>query len=325
MTQPPAPRLPPRTGILLANLGSPAEPSRAAVRLFLDEFLGDPLVVDAHPLLWWIVRKCIILPLRSKRSAELYRSIWMPEGSPILVHSEAMRAGLAQRLGPEVPVVLGMRYGEPSLERALGELERRGVREIRLLSLFPQASRTTSGTIEARVRELLAGRPSAPRLSVLPPFPSDPGWIAAVADSFHRAVAGREIDHVVFSLHGLPVRYVDEGDPYRDHCEESARALAAHLELDQGAWTLAYQSRFGREPWLAPDTVEVVRSLARDGARVAVLTPGFIADCLETLEEIGLRLTEAFREAGGEELTVVPCLNSDPKWLEALERLVSAG
>jgi len=311
------------TGILLVHLGSPAAPTPRAVRKFLDEFLGDPMVVDLNPLLWWLVRKGIVLPIRSRRSAALYRSIWTAEGSPLACFSERIRAALDERLAR--PVALSMRYGQPSIAAAIAELRRRGARRLRLLSLFPQASRTTTGSIEREVRRVLARLADAPELEVVPPWYAHPGYVAALAACVREATEGKPVEHFVFSLHGLPVRYETQyGDPYREHCEATARALADELELARDAWTLAYQSRFGREPWLEPDTAEVVPDLARSKARVAIVCPGFVTDCLETLEEIALRLPRAFREAGGEELVVVPCLNDHPLAIDALVDLLGS-
>jgi ferrochelatase len=308
---------------LLVNLGSPSAPTPAAVRRFLDEFLGDPLVVDLNPVLWWLMRKLIVLPLRGRSSAALYRAVWGPDGSPLVAISRRQRDALAARLGGSVPVELGMRYGEPSIATALARLREQGVHTVRLLSLFPQASRTTTGTIEREVRRILSAQPGAPALEVIAAYYQDPGYVEALRSTTCDATEGKQIDHYLFSLHGLPVRYVEAGDPYRAHCEATATALARALELPDDRWTIAYQSRFGREAWLEPDTAKVVPALASRYRRVAVLCPGFAADCLETLEEIGLRLPEAFQRAGGEELVVVPCLNDTPEWIDAIVRLVT--
>jgi ferrochelatase len=311
----------PPTGVLYVNLGSPAAPTPAAVRAFLDEFLGDPLVVDANPLLWWLARKALVLPLRSRKSAALYRRIWSAEGSPLLVNSRRFAAGLARELGPAFRVVLAMRYGEPSLAAGLHELARAGCARVVLLTAFPQASGASTGTVERALARLLAGMEGAPRLVVVPPYFADPGFVGALAARTREASPDGLAAHVVISFHGYPVRYVEAGDPYRDHCEATARALATALDLAPGAWTLAYQSRFGREPWLGPDTAEVVPARAAAQGRVLVCAPSFTTDCLETLEELGLRLRAACAARGGE-LLLVPCLNDDPAWVRAAGRLV---
>lgn len=310
--------------MLYVNLGSPAAPEPAAVRAFLDEFLGDPLVVDVNRALWWLVRKAVILPLRGKKSAELYRRVWRADGSPLAVFSGRFAARLAAELGSDVPVALAMRYGAPSIADGLRHLVESGCERIALFTAFPQGSRTTSGTVEREVRRVLprvAAR-ALPELVVVAPYHADAGYVAALAAGVRRTLAaGAPPDHVVLSFHGLPERYVALGDPYRDHCEATARALAAELALPGGAWSLAYQSRFGRERWLGPDIAEVVPALAPAKKRVLVCAPSFTTDCLETLEELDLRLREALARRGGE-LVLVPCLNDDAEWGSAAARIV---
>jgi ferrochelatase len=310
----------PPTGLLCVNLGSPAAPTPAAVRAFLDEFLGDPLVVDANRLLWWGLRKLVILPLRAPRSARAYARVWSGEGAPLLANARRFAAALERELGPSFRVALAMRYGAPSIAAGVGALLGAGCRRIVLLPAFPQASRTTSGTIEREARRVLAAH-GGTALAVVPAHPDEPGYVAALAARVR--ARGAEPDHHVFSFHGLPVRLVQAGDPYRDHCERTARALARALGLPEQRWTLAYQSRFGREPWLEPDAAALVPALAAGGRRVRVTTPGFTADCLETLEELGLRLAAACAARGGE-LELVPCLNDDPAWVRAAAGLVRA-
>lgn len=313
-------------GVLVVNLGSPDAPTRPAVRRFLAEFLGDPLVVDLNPVLWWLLRHVVILPLRSGRSAALYRRIWTPEGSPLLVVSRRQRDALARRLGPGWRVALGMRYGNPSIRAGLDELAAAGCRDVFALSMFPQFSRPTTGSVEAALREELARRGAQPRVRLSAPYFADPGFVGAQADLAREAAdAAGGVDHHVLSFHGLPQRLVDAGDPYRDQCEATARALVERLGLGKGEWTLAFQSRFGREEWLRPYADEVVRELASSKRRVLVVCPAFTADCLETLDEIGNEMRASFRAAGGEELVLAPCVNDDPRWVEAMERLVREG
>lgn len=304
-------------GVLLVNLGSPDEPTPAAVRAFLDEFLGDRWVVDLNPALWWAVRKLLVLPRRAEPVARLYASIWTPEGSPLTANSRRLARALEPALGSAWRVALGMRYGRPDLAGALEELRSAGCREVLAAPLFPQASGTTTGSIQAALSEL-ARRPGAPRLRLLSPYPVHPAYVHALGVSLRGQLALGQVDHTVFSLHGLPVRYVKAGDPYQAHCERTARALARELDLADGTWTLSYQSRFGQGEWLSPSTEEVVRDLAARAPRVLVATPGFAADCLETLEELGMRLVETFRAAGGREMRVAPCLNDHPAWVAAL-------
>ncbi len=311
----------PPTGVLYVNLGSPAAPTTPAVRAFLDEFLGDPLVVDTNPLLWWLVRKAIVLPLRAPKSAALYRRIWSAEGSPLIVLSQRFAEALERELGSGYAVALAMRYGEPSIRAGLGALVRRGCTRIVLFTAFPQASNASTVTVEREVARALAELAPArvPELVHVPPYFADEGFVAALAARVRTVAGPGPLPHVVQSYHGYPVRYVEAGDPYRDHCEGTARALARALGLADGAWTLAYQSRFGREAWLEPDTAEVVPALAARG-RVLVTAPSFTTDCLETLEELGLRLPETLPQ--GAELVLVPCLNDEPDWVRAAAALV---
>jgi ferrochelatase len=305
------------------NLGSPSAPTAPAVRAYLAEFLGDSDVVRLPRWLWWPLLHGVILPRRAPRSAALYRKVWTDQGSPLVAITRAQRDALADRLGPAVRVAWAMRYGEPSIASALDELAGAGCRELDLVPLFPQWSGTTSGTVEKAVRAELARRAHAPELRVRAAFPAHGGYVAALAARVRETLGEAGADHVLFSFHGLPARYVAAGDPYQAQCEVTAQALARALELPRERWTLAYQSRFGRERWLEPHTLDVVPRLAARHARVAVVCPGFVADCLETLEEVRLQLGELFRQAGGREWLVVPCLNEHPAWIEALARLVA--
>jgi ferrochelatase len=217
-----------------------------------------------------------------------------------------------------------MRYGKPSIEDGLRELAAAGCARVLVFPAFPQASRATTGSGEREVRRVLAGWKGAPEVEIVPPYFEDPGYVASAAALAREALAEGPVDHLVFSFHGVPERIVEAGDPYRDHCERAAGALARALGLDEGGWTLAYQSRFGRERWLGPDTARVVTEMAARAPRLLLLTPGFAADCLETLEELGIRLREQFLAGGGKELRIVPCLNEDRRWVEAAAAIVRA-
>jgi ferrochelatase len=309
-----------RTGVLLVNLGSPAAPDRAAVGAFLDEFLRDPDVVPTNRLVWWLVRKLVVLRKRAPASAALYRKIWTDEGSPLLVFARRLQEAVARELGDEFAVEVGMRYGRPSLADGLARLAAAGCRPLLLLPMFPQASRATTGSIEKEARRLCARRNHDVR--ILPPYFDRTAYHDAMAASVRTALAHGPVDHVVFSFHGLPVRAIADGDPYQRHCEATAAALADALAFAPDRWTLAYQSRFGGEPWLTPDTRDVVLARAADRGRVLLACPGFAADCLETLEEIDLRLRADFHTAGGAELRTVPCLNDDPLWVRAVAEMV---
>jgi len=305
------------TALVTVNLGTPEAPTAAAVRRYLAEFLGDPRVVSIPPLLWKPLLHGLILPLRGPRSAANYAKIWMDEGSPLLVHTRRLAAALQQRL-PDWRVLPAMRYGAPALRALLRELRASDVRRLVVLPLYPQYSTTTT----ASVADVVAEETQGMDVTLIEDYSSDAGWVEAVAGSVrsHRARhgAGR---HLLFSFHGLPQRVADAGDPYPQRCLDSATAVAAALGLEPGQWSLAYQSRFGRERWLEPATVDALDRLAAAGVRdVDVVCPGFAVDCIETLEEVAMGLAEHFAGRGGQ-LRYIPCLNDAPAHAEALARL----
>ncbi len=308
--------LTPLTGLLLVNLGTPDAPTTPAVRRYLREFLSDPRVVDLNPVGRALLLHLVILPFRPAKSAHAYRSIWDERrGSPLLFHSTDLATAVAGRLGPTWRVELAMRYGNPSIVDALDKLA--GGDRIVVLPLFPQYAASSTGTAVARVWQLAARAWRVPAIDVVPEFFADDGFLAAWEAAARSALADARADHVLMSFHGLPQRHIDRGDPYRAQCEATARALAARLGLAD--YTLCFQSRLGRTPWIGPYTDKVIDELAAKGKkRLAVLCPAFVADCLETLEEIGIRARAQFRAAGGEELVLVPSLNSTPAWVEAV-------
>ena len=309
------------TGVLLVNLGSPDDPSIRSVRRYLDEFLGDRYVIDTPRLLWWLVRKLVILPTRPKRSAHAYAKIWTDEGSPLIAVSQRQRAALATVLGDGYRVALGMRYGNPSIEAGVRELADAGCERFVFLPMFPQVTKATNGT--ALVATKAAAARHGLQLIEADLYFEDPGYVEPLAARLEAAVARAQPDHVVLSFHGLPEKFVEEGgDPYREHCEATATAVAKRAGLGDGDWTLTYQSRFGREEWLKPATAEVVDAMAQTHPRLVVACPGFPADCLETLEEIGLTGRSAFRAAGGEHFELVECLNDDPAWIDGMAAIV---
>ena len=307
----------PATAVLLVNLGTPTAPTPSAVRRYLGEFLSDPRVVQLPRLLWWPLLYGLILPLRSARVAHKYAAIWLPDGSPLAVYTRALAAAVQQRL-PDLQVTHAMRYGEPGLASVLATLRSNGVGRVLLLPLYPQYSTTTT----ASVADVLADC-STPGVRMLGDYHLDAGWVRAIADSIraHWAEHGRA-DHLLLSLHGIPQRLADAGDPYPLQCSASASAIADALALTPGQWTLAYQSRFGSERWLQPATVDVIDALAARGVRTLdVACPGFAVDCLETLEEIGMLLAGRFAQAGGT-LRRVDCLNASDAHAEVIVGLV---
>lgn len=319
MTSSPAP-----TGVLLAQLGTPDAPTPAAVRRYLAQFLGDRRVVDLSPWLWRPILHGIVLRTRPRRSAALYRNIWTPQGSPLLVISRAQAAGVAERLGPGFRVELGMRYGNPALGAALDRLVAAGCRRLVVLPLFPQHSCSTSASVFDAVATWARGRRDLPDLRFVHGFADDPGWIAALAARVRAAgPLPRPEAPLLLAFHGLPQRYVDQGDPYLAECRATAQALATTLGLAPDAWRVLFQSRFGREPWLQPYADEVFEALPREGVRsVTVLSASFVADCLESLDEVGREHRERFLAAGGTSFTLLPCPNDSPEALDALAALV---
>lgn len=332
-------------GFLLLNLGTPDAPTPSAVRRYLRQFLSDPRVIDIHPVARTALLELVILPLRPRKSAAAYAKVWTSEGSPLLTHSRALEAKVRAALGPGHLVELAMRYGSPSIPQALARLTAGGARRLVVAPLYPQYSSAATGSSVEAVFDELAGRAVVPPVSVLPAFHADPGFIQAFAAVGAPVLTRERPDHVLFSFHGLPERHVKASDHsgrhclqaagccdamgeanrdcYRAQCFATARALAASLALQPGSWSVCFQSRLGRTPWIKPYTDLRLDELAREGKkRLCVFCPAFVADCLETLEEIGLRAREQFVAAGGEQLTLVPSLNASDPWVEALVRLL---
>jgi len=318
-----------RIGVLLAQLGTPDAPTPAALRRYLRQFLSDPRVVERNRVLWWFVLRLLVLPRRPRRSAALYRRIWSSDGSPLLVISQsqarALEAGLRRCYGPtRVKVALGMRYGHPSIPSALNELIDWGADRLLLFPMYPQyAGATTGSTCDEVFRQLSMLR-VVPALRVVPPFYDHSGYIEALAQSVREALTRlpRPPGKVIMSFHGIPQRFVDSGDPYASHCEATAQSLAERAGLEQGSYLMTYQSRAGRQPWLRPYTDETLAELARAGVRdVMVICPGFVADCLETIDEIGHVGLEQFRAAGGDTLHLVEGLNARPRWIAAMTEI----
>ncbi|MBN1963371.1 MAG: ferrochelatase, partial [Anaerolineae bacterium] len=267
-----------------------------------------------------------------RKSARLYGEIWHTEGSPLLVYAQRQVAGLQQRFGDAFRVELGMTYGQPAMKSALGRLEAAGADRILVFPLYPQYSSTTTASVYDAVFVAAAGAPHehkrfVPALRVVPPFYAHPSYIAALADQISEAVKtwGQPPDHFVFSFHGIPARYADTGDPYPAQCQVTAQRLADALHLAADRWTLSYQSRFGPEQWLKPATDAVLEALGgAGGKRIAVACPGFVADCLETLHELGIEGKEQFERGGGQaaDYLLTPCLNDNPLWLDTMADIV---
>jgi ferrochelatase len=319
-----------KTGILLVNLGTPAAPTAAAVRSYLREFLSDPRVVELPRLVWLPILYGVVLTTRPAKSAEKYASIWTSEGSPLAVHTARQAKLLAGLLGerakpnPGPPVAYGMRYGTPSIARGFEQLRTGGCTRMIVVPLYPQFAGSTTESVKDAVARYLESRTAPPEVRMVERFHDDPGYIDALAqrvlkhwevNGSTRARGGK----LFMSFHGIPKRSVERGDPYQRECLQTADLLAARLGLRPEDWMVTFQSRFGRAEWLQPYTEPTLVKLAGAGLKRAdIVCPGFPSDCLETLEELGVEARAAFLSAGGEEFHLIPCLNEDPAWIQAL-------
>ena len=317
-------------GILLINLGTPDGTDYRSVRRYLSEFLSDRRVIEANALVWQPILQGLVLSLRPQKSGRNYQRIWNTERneSPLLTYTRAQAEKLAVRFAAEqIPVVHGMRYGKPSVETAIGQLIDQGCERIVVLPLYPQYSATTTATANDQVFRTLMRMRRQPAVRTIPSFPDHPSYIRALDASVRRALGGLDWkpDVLVASFHGLPKKYVKLGDTYDVECERTLRALRRSLGLNEGNCLLTYQSRFGPAKWLEPYTAPTVVELAKKGLRkLAVVMPGFLADCIETLDEIGNELREEFMHAGGEKFFAIPCLNADEEAVDMLEILARA-
>lgn len=316
----------PRTAVLLVNLGTPDEPTAPALRRYLAEFLSDPRVVEIPRLVWWLILNGIILRTRPARSAAKYATVWMPEGSPLAVWTRRQAVAVDARLaaaGHRVTVRHAMRYGNPSLPATLDALRAEGVTRVLVLPLYPQYAAATTASVADKVLQWATQARRMPELRFIAEYHDDPAYIEALAQQLraHWAAHGRG-DKLVLSFHGVPERSLHLGDPYHCQCHKTARLLAAALGLQKDELVVTFQSRFGKAKWLEPYTEPTLQALAAAGTkRVDVMCPGFVADCLETLEEIAQEARHAFLEAGGEAFSYVPCLNDSPAWIDALAAL----
>jgi protoporphyrin/coproporphyrin ferrochelatase len=317
----------PRTGVLLCNLGTPDAPKTVELRRYLKEFLSDPRVVEVPRLLWWMILNLIILRIRPRRSAKLYQTVWSDEGSPLMVHSRAQVAGvkalLDKNFNDDVPVVLGMRYGNPSMESAIQQLTDMNVRDITVLPLYPQYSGATTGSTFDAVAQVFTKTRWVPELHFVGSYHQSPLYIQALCNSIQAHIDQHGMpDKLMFSYHGTPERYLKKGDPYHCLCHQTTRLVREKMGLDEDRIMTTFQSRFGREPWLQPYTDKTLEAMPAGAVKhVAVICPGFSSDCLETIEEIDGEGREIFIEHGGETFHYIPCLNSQPAHLEALAEI----
>ncbi len=331
----PEPRLAPEAdrraiGVLLANVGTPSAPTTRALRRYLRQFLSDTRIAEVPRWKWLPILYLFVLTTRPQRVAKLYRKIWTDQGSPLLAIGRRQAEGIALRLrqhqgdaGPPFFVALGMRYGEPSIRSALAELRGRGCTRLLFLPLFPQYSAaTTASTIDVLARQIRRWR-WVPELRTINHYHDDPGFLRALAASIRETWTDGEPDRLVLSYHGVPKRYIDNGDPYQCQCLETTRLLVRELGIDEQRVVSTFQSQFGRETWIGPKTDALMRELPASGlGNVDVACPGFSADCIETLEEIEVENRGYFEESGGRRLRYVPCLNDRSDHLDALTDLI---
>lgn len=314
--------MPAKTAVILTNLGTPDTLELSSVKRFLKEFLSDPLVVRLPRLLWLPLLYGVILPLRSPKTLQAYSRVWDTDGSPLMAYANKQREALQQKLLEHAHVELAMRYGNPSFVSVLRLLRDAGVNKLVVLPLYPQYSVTTTATSYKHLLNSMKELDYAPKIEFIGYYPDHPAYIAALAESIreHRQPGER---HLLMSFHGLPQANVDRGDPYQRQCEQSARLLADSLGLKDSAWSIGYQSRFGKQTWIQPYTSDVLQSLVTRGIKsVDVVCPGFSADCLETLDEIKVEYRHEFLEHGGEEFDYIPALNDRAAHIEMMRQLV---
>jgi len=318
-----------RVGVLIAQLGTPDAPTPKAVRPYLRQFLSDPRVIEVNRILWQFILNLVVLPTRPKRSARLYSRIWTKEGSPLLVitkkQTEKLGALINQGRRDPIEVVFGMRYGTPSIESAIDALIAKGCSRILLFPMYPHyAGATTGSTYDAAFKHLLKKR-WVPTLKVAQPYYTHPKYIQALSkiiDEEYQKLSWRP-DKLILSYHGIPYKYVQKGDPYCCMCVETTEAFLKVTSLPKEEVVHTYQSRFGRDPWLQPYTDKTVEAEASAGVtKIAVAAPGFTADCLETLDELGNEARESFMHNGGKEFHIIPCLNDHEAWISGMKEIV---
>ena len=330
-------------GVLLVNLGSPDSPNPPEVKKYLEEFLMDERVIDAPKLLRTLLVKGIILNTRPKKSAKAYQKIWWEEGSPLIVLSERLQAKVQEKVS--VPVALAMRYGNPSIKSGLQDLADQGVTDTLIIPLYPQFAMATTETILVLAEELRQKHFPSMNFTSLPAFYHHADYIRVLANSIQEYLKDKEWEHLLFSYHGVPKRHIRKSDITKSHCKmdgkccstpsaahefcyshqcyETTRQVAEYLELKEGTFSTSFQSRLGLDPWLQPYTDKTIEAFAKKGTKkMAVVTPAFVSDCLETLEEIGMEAVEDFEDNGGEQLHVVPCINDREDWINVMSRWI---
>jgi ferrochelatase len=334
-----------KTGVLLVNLGTPDSPKTKDVRKYLTQFLNDPRVIDIAPLARLLLVNLIIVPFRSPKSAKLYSEIWTPEGSPLLTYTKKVSEKLQEKLGSNYVVDFAMRYQKPSLENTLAKFQKLEIKKLKVIPLYPQYASSSTGSSLQKVLEIVSKWEVIPELEMLSEFFENPKFIDTIVD-IASAYPHKNYDHVLFSFHGLPERHLRKGDKsgtclasknccdticqsnyycYRAEAFQTARLIAQKLDIPAEKYTVSFQSRLGRDPWIKPYSDEVIVQKAKEGVKkILVFSPAFVADCLETIHEIGVEYQELFHENGGEKIQLVESLNLHPKWIETLQDLVLA-
>ena len=330
-------------GALLINLGSPDSPDPKDVKRYLGEFLMDERVIDLPKPLRTFLVKGIILNTRPKKSAKAYKKIWWEEGSPLIVLSKRLQEAVQKKVS--VPMGLAMRYGSPSIKQGIKSLVDQGVDEIMLIPLYPQFAMATTETILVLAEKIKNEKYPELEFTVLPPFYNHPDYIRVLSQSIQEDLKDKKWEHLLFSYHGIPERHIRKSDITKSHCKidksccqttseahqycyrhqcyETTRQVAEYLELKEGTYSTSFQSRLGVDPWLQPYTDQTVARFAKKGIKnMAIVTPAFVSDCLETLEEIGMEAAEDFEEKGGEELHVIPCINTRTDWVNVMSRWI---
>ena len=314
-----------KIGILITNLGTPDNPDKKSLRRYLKQFLSDRRVVDYNPILWKIILYGIILNIRPKRSAKLYKSIWTDHGSPLLKNMNDIVHGLNSLFEDEnIMIELGMRYGHPSIESALEKFKTNNILKILVLPLYPQAGSPTNSSTLDELSSVFSRWPWVPNLRFINGYHDREDYILALCNTIESSVDGKEeIEKIIFSFHGMPFRYLKDGDPYYCFCHKTARLVTEKLQLEDHQHCLAFQSRFGREEWLKPYIDDEIVKFAKEGVkRLHIISPGFSVDCLETLEEIKIGYSELFEENGGDELVYIPCLNNSEEHIKLIKNIL---
>ncbi|MFZ2314074.1 MAG: ferrochelatase [Gammaproteobacteria bacterium] len=331
-----------KKGILLINIGTPDQPDTKSVRRYLKEFLSDPRVIDISAIARWLLVNLFVLPFRSRKSAALYQKIWYKQGSPLLVHTKLLRSSLAKELGSDYKVVFGMRYGQPTIASALANLK--DCSSLNVIPLFPQYSSAATGSAIEKTLQVLQSNWNMPAIKIINEFYAHPGFISSYAELIKQSLAEKKVDMLLFSYHGVPERHIDKSKCvaacdhlhacpsitddnqycYRAQCHATSDLIAKELNLSPVLYRVAFQSRLGRTPWIKPYTDLLLPELIKSGVKsIAVVSPSFVVDCLETLEEINIRMREQWKVLGGEEFVFIPCLNHSALWVKGLAGMVN--